>query len=139
MNLEAYSRQVIALASPRTLDLEYLLPAIIGDVGNLIGTVADRWAQRQAFDEEIISAYQDLACDTAVLLHRDRITDVSDVTSLRYVEDFDAALELILARATSVYRSGADTRGARAAGLWVCLADHCETITGKSFAEVLNA
>lgn len=139
MNLEAYSRQAIAQASPREMDLEYLLPALVEDVGRLLGVVAARWVERAGLDEEMISAYRYIAHDVAVLLHRDRITDVSEVTSLRYVEDFDAALELILARATSVYRSGADTRGARAAGLWVCLADHCETITGKSFGEVLNA
>src|SRR5690606_30213635 len=116
----------------------YLLPGIIGEVGELIGEFGKaHWhgADRTA---EITAEYGDVAWLTAVLLHRDRVTDLSHVTNLRYTESADAALELLLARAVSVYRSGDSTRAARAAGLWVALADHAEIVTGQPWAAVLQ-
>lgn len=139
MNLTDYTPAALATCEARSYDLEYLLPGLIGEVGELFGEVAR--AHRLGGDRraEIIAEYGDIAWMTAILLHRERVEDTSGLTSLRFIDGREAALELILARAAAVYRSGEDTLAGRAAALWVTLADHAEAVTGVSFDEVLRA
>ena len=75
---------------------------------------------------------------TAVLLDHLKVDDIRQLGNLRFVEGREAALELILARAAAVYRSGSDVLPGRAAALWATLADHAEAVTGVSFGKVLR-
>lgn len=137
MDLQTYTQHAIATAEPRAYDLEYLLPGLVSEVGELLGEFAKQHWHGADRSVQIADEYGDCAWLAAVLCHRSRVTDVSEVTNLRYTDDKDGALELLLARATSCYRSGADILPARAAAMWVTLADHAAVVTGQSWAEVL--
>lgn len=137
--LAEYTPDALATAEPRAFDLEYLLPGLVGEAGELVGEFAKRHWHGTPRTDEIISEYGDLAWLTAVLLHREGVESTAHVTTLRYMRDPDSALELIISRAFGVYRSGDDTRAARAAGLWVALQDHARVVTSVTFEDVLRA
>lgn len=139
MNLTDYTPAALATCEARSYDLEYLLPGLIGEVGELFGEVAREHRLGTGRTDQVIDEYGDIAWMTAVLLDHLKVDDIRQLGNLRYVQGREAALELILARAAAVYRSGSDVLPGRAAALWATLADHAEAVTGVSFDEVLSA
>ena len=139
MNLTDYTPAALATCEDSSRDLKYLIPGLIGEVGELFGEVARVQRLGQPRTEQIIDEYGDIAWMTAVLLDHLGVGEVSPMGGLRYVQGREAALELILARAAAVHRSGSDVLPGRAAALWSTLADHAEAVTGVSFDEVLSA
>ena len=139
MNLTDYTPAALATCEDSSRDLAYLIPGLIGEVGELFGEVARVQRLGQPRTEQIIDEYGDIAWMTAVLLDHLKVDDIRQLGNLRYVQGREAALELILARAAAVHRSGSDVLPGRAAALWATLADHAEAVTGVSFDEVLSA
>ena len=140
MNLDDYTPQATATAEPRAYDLEYLLPGITGEVGEFFAEFAKQHWHETDRSATIVDEYGDIAWLTAVLLDRlglDAAT-VDQITDVRPYTDHAAALELLLARASSVYRSEESHLPVRAANLWVTLAQHSEVLAGASWNDVLS-
>lgn len=144
MNLDTYTPAATATAEPRAYDLEYLLPGIIGEVGELFSEFAKQHWHETDRSATIVDEYGDIAWLTAVLLSNYSIGEAElEYVTKRYgsqssVLDHEGALELILARASSVYRSIPSQLPMRAAMLWSSLSDQSETLTGTSFSDVLQ-
>lgn len=140
MNLDDYTPQATATAEPRAYDLEYLLPGIIGEVGEFFSEFAKQHWHETDRSATIVDEYGDIAWLTAVLLSRLGVdqTMVDQMTDLRSYDDHAAALEVLLARASSVYRSEEAHLPARAANLWATLAQHSEVLANASFDDVLS-
>lgn len=140
MNLDDYTPQATATAEPRAYDLEYLLPGIIGEVGEFFSEFAKQHWHETDRSATIVDEYGDIAWLTAVLLSRLGLDQdmVDQMTDLRSYDDHDAALEVLLARASSVYRSEEAHLPVRAANLWATLAQHSEVLASASFDDVLS-
>lgn len=119
----------------------YLGPALVGALGAVMSGVANSARFGQDTTASVRSGYKSLALHALLALRVSGLDParVNEVTPLRFTEDRDAALELLLSRVSSVARSGADTLGPRAAGLVVALVDHAEVVTGKTLGEILES
>lgn len=140
MNLDDYTPQALATAQDRAHDLEYLLPGIIGETGEFFAEFAKQHWHGTDRSETIVDEYGDIAWLTAVLLNRlgiDQAQVDASVSLLKY-DTHEAAMELLLGRASNVFRSGPEQLPLRAAGLWATLAHHSEVLSGAPFEDVLG-
>lgn len=147
--LTDYLSQALATADKQAFDLQYLIPAIVGEVGELFGQNAKAHWHGWDADElqaQLVKEYGDIAWMTAVLIHvrttnlaAPNIEDLDLIFKTRLEED---PKHLLLMRATALHLYY--TMGLReyildeAARLWAALAEKCEAITGVSFQDVLD-
>ena len=79
MDLATYQQLALRTAQPRAFDLDYLVPMIIGETGELLGQRAKAhwhgWPTHQ-LHAELVSELGDVAWGTAILLHVEGITEV---------------------------------------------------------------
>lgn len=143
--LQDYLAQALVTADPKAFQHPYLIPGIVGEVGELHGQTAKAvwhgWDDAK-LSKELISEYGDIAWMTAVLLHveADKGAEITiPVFSTRLEDD---ALHLLLMRATSLnlYYSGGLLQyiPEAASRLWSALEYKCKEVTGVSFQEVLD-
>lgn len=134
--------QVIAAstAEAAAYSLDYLIPGIVGEVGELFGQKAKaHWHGWKAdkLQTELVSEYGDVAWMTAILL---QAHDVHEVGPFSTRDSIDQA-HLLLMRSTGLhlyYSQGmTDYIAEAAARLWAALEHCCESVVGVPFAEVL--
>ena len=141
MKLDTYAQKAAETAEPRAYDQEYLLPGLLGEVGELFAEFAKAHWHETDRSSTIVDEYGDVAWLTAILLSTYGIGD-SEVESLvhryRSMPDTDTALDFILSRAAAVYSSQEPQRPVRAAMLWDALEQNAEVVTGVSWEQVLT-
>lgn len=152
--LSNYQARAATTADPKAYDHEYLIPGIVGEVGELFGQRAKAlwhgW-DTQRLQQELVSEYGDIAWMTAILL------DMSDVRSIRvpllgqprmvqgtvHGEELDPR-QLLLQQATSLHLFHIQPHTKRyipgeATQLWLLLERHSLALTGADFDTVLQA
>lgn len=151
LTLHDYQESASATADPRAYDLEYLIPAIVGEVGELFGQTGKAywhgWSAEQ-LQTELISEYGDICWMAAILLKREGIsvqpTEMMERAvrgkSLGHSSYADGWLAL-LSSSRSLYMAANTERlhnevGANAHWFWTELAYHCQEVTGVSFGQV---
>lgn len=145
--LREYQTQAKATAQVEAYDHAYLIPGIVGEVGELFGQKAKAtWHGWDAdtLQTELVAEYGDICWMTALLLDMFELHDETDpvrnTTVLRpYTRE---PWQTLLGKAYSLHMFHTDpecrpyiTGAAR--DLWVTLRAQCEAITGASFDDVL--
>lgn len=142
MNLSEYQPLAVSTAVPPALSRDYLVPMIVGEVGELFGKVAkahrDGWSTER-LQADLVKEYGDIAWGTAVLLHHLGASELPFATYSR-----DTTLQSLLYEAGNVYEAWSAGFSAQfqimaAARLWHVLEANCETLTGHSWETVLQA
>lgn len=154
LTLAAYQHLALATAEPRAFHLDYLIPGIVGEVGELFGQRAKAYWHgwpMEKLQTELVSEYGDIAWMTALLLHS------RGVASLQPVVNIPPSLNLgilnphqsLLSAASSLHTQWLlEEQGISetdewldmaAERLWRVLRDNCEAITGRDFQYVLDA
>lgn len=153
LTLSSYQERASATADPRAYDLEYLIPAIIGEVGELFGQTAKaHWHvwPAQKLQMELISEYGDICWMTALLLKREGITAQPAERMYHIVSGqsighhaYSNPWTALLSSAMSLHKSESgligEPLGNVAHWLWVELEVHCKEVTGVSLEQVLRA
>ena len=154
LTLAGYQQRAAATAEPRAYDLEYLVPGIIGEVGELFGQRAKAhwhgWMPGK-LGEQIVKEYGDICWMTALLLHT-RGIDYLDPAypaagGVRWgrMNPNHALLSasqnvhlqwLMEEEGISDSEKWMDESVSR---LWRVLRAHCQDITGLPFQDVLQA
>lgn len=147
--LRDYQAQALTTVQDRAMDLDYLVPAIVGEVGELFGQRAkahwQNWDEER-IAEELVLEYGDVAWMTAVLLHKYEAgelgADVWMSANNRWSDKIEPWMAL-LSRAESLYlyySEGEEQYLEHAAKrLWSVLEYRAEAITGKPFQASLDA
>lgn len=147
MKLSEYQAAAAATADPKAFSLDYLIPGIVGEVGELHGQKAkSHWHGWDAdkLQKELVSEYGDICWMTAILLSTHGVTAVPQVTWKQHkVVTEKEAWHILLQKATflSLWTQEERTMSylqGEAQQLWLALEDHCETITGMCFDHVLG-
>lgn len=140
--MKLYDYQVAArrTAEPRAFHLEYLVPGIVGETGELIGHMAKGFWHEIDVQDKMMLEYGDICWQTALLLH---VEGVHDVAPLAEKVPTDPRVVLVQS-AGYMYQfyCDASTRQyvkSEAVHLWRLLEASCLTITGHSFESVLQA
>jgi NTP pyrophosphatase (non-canonical NTP hydrolase) len=153
MKLSEYQNAALTTAQPRAFSLDYLVPMIVGETGELFGQKAKaRWHGWSAdkLQVELVSEYGDICWGTALLLHTKNVDNVMyDAESVantgrtRWGNPRDA-WQILLMRANYLHmwysedETHSYIRG-EAQQMWLALEHHCETVTGMPFEVVLKA
>lgn len=152
MELIQYQAAAAATADRKAYDDAYLIPMIVGEIGELFGQVAKaHWHGWDAdkLKHEKMSEYGDICWGTAILL------STRGVSHLTYTADnmFEFALtrwgnkrdawQVLLTRSAHLHQwySEKETHQyikGEAEQLWLTLHQFCQAITGASFDEVLQ-
>jgi hypothetical protein len=142
MNLSEYQPLAVSTAVPSALSRDYLVPMIVGEVGELFGKVAkarrDEWSTER-LQADLVKEYGDIAWGTAVLLHTDGVSTAPD----SWVADFpEFSLQTLLSQAGVLFdihlKMPRYTRN-EALYLWYLLEANCELVTMHSWHTVLQA
>lgn len=153
MNLSEYQAAALTTAQPKAFSLDYLVPMIVGEVGELFGQKAKAHWHGWSADKlqaELVSEYGDVAWGTAILLHTKGVDNVDyDQLSVaingktRWGNPRDP-WHMLVQRSMYLHawyteeETHSYLRG-EAQQLWVALHHHCESITGVPFGAVLQA
>lgn len=141
MDLFEYQPLALKTALPTALNPDYLVPMIVGEIGEVFGkkakAVRDGWSAER-LGKELISEYGDVCWGTAVLLSQFGIDKVSQVAL------YDNAELDLLDRSGRLYAAHCDDTeptwlDEAAERMWFTLATHCRAITGADFDVVLQA
>lgn len=147
--LANYQARAAATAQPEAYHLDYLVPMIVGEVGELHGQKAKAkwhgWTPAR-LQEELVSEFGDVCWGTAILLSMKGITHVTEnlLGQPRTVWGDELAPEhILLQRVTSLHlfyiqRSTHAYIPGEASQLWLALERYCHTITGLPFQDVLD-
>ena len=139
--LAEYQKLALQTAMPEAFLPSYLVPSIVGEVGELFGkrgkAVRDHW-EPERLDRELAAEYGDVLWMTAILLHsldvdeihlpnntrdhRDPWYDLLDISQWLYEEHMQEVTP-------SLHKP--------ACTLWQRLARNCQAITGHSMDEVM--
>jgi NTP pyrophosphatase (non-canonical NTP hydrolase) len=147
MKLSEYQAAALVTAQPRAFDLQYLVPMIVGEIGELFGQKAkSHWHGWEAskLRDELVSEYGDVAWGTAILLHVAKIDDI-DPEKMRRSEDTEWQQLLSRAHYMHLFYSGSvqpytlEWVAGEAQLLWLTLERHCSKVTGVPFETVLQA
>lgn len=150
MKLADYQREAARTAQPAAYDRDYLVPMIVGELGELFGqrakSVWHGWSPAR-LKAELTLEYGDIAWGTAILLDLEGWADVDGVVPQPSRSVWGTHLDpwhQLLNKATGLhlfYTSPDNTRflPQEARVLWVLLERHCEAITGSTWDEVLQA
>lgn len=151
MNLKEYQERATATAQPAAYLHDYLVPMIVGEVGELFGqrakAVWHRW-DGQRLQLELVSEYGDIAWGTAVLLHT-LGEHSATYPPLRGQRPTSFGKELAqwhhlhaIAHDLHLFYSQTETLQFMLGGaqqLWQALQAYSEPITGADFDTVLQA
>lgn len=144
ITLAEYQRAAISTADPEAFRPDYLLPSLVGEIGELFGqrgkSVWHGWSEEKLRDALVLE-YGDVAWMTAVLLHTmEERTTGDPITS----DCERTAWDSLLSQSNLVYWSGThpqahgwlrnDTKL-----MWQTLAGNSQLITGAPFDYVLTA
>lgn len=138
--LEEYLPQALTTMEPRSQDLGYLLPGLVGEMGELFGEYAKEVRKGEDRSGLVVLEYGDVAWMTAGLV---AVLEMDPKAVEEHHALFDppgsleAGLELLLNRVAGVYRGGA-ALPLRVSALWVTLRDLCQDLTGASWSDVLD-
>lgn len=135
-----------ALPEPLQTDA-YLVPKAVKDMGQLIGLEADaRHADWDAdtLEVETVDAYRELAATTAYLLAKYVVETISDEAAASVGHRLAAGVDALVSlhsRADHLFRAHQqdelDHVRDDVQKLWAALEFRCESVTGKTFAQVL--
>lgn len=151
MDLAEYQLLAQETAQPRAYDLEYLIPMIAGETGELLGQRAKGyWHQwtPERMQQELMLEYGDIAWGTGLLLLKFGVHDVVPYVPLRAGASMwgapPAPMTALMTRAGNLLAFYEEPRlanliQAEATYLWQLLAYHCEAVTGSHFDLVLQA
>lgn len=152
--LAEYQARAIETAEPRAFHLEYLVPGIVGEIGELFGQHAKAyWHEKTpaALEVELISEYGDICWMTALLLHTRGVSTLQPVypaagpTAGRrwgtvapemVLLDAGRALYQAYALRNEAVHDTALWLDEAAENLWRVLRANCEPLIGASFLEV---
>lgn len=149
MELSEYQQHALKTALPTSLNLDYLVPMIIGEIGELFGqkakAVRDTWAPDD-LQKMLISEYGDIAWGTAILLNHFGIHEVPDSAFHRTPHPTNPWTDL-LAWTQTIYISHEDFERTpnpqwldyTAENFWATLKFRCKKITGREFDMVLSS
>lgn len=149
IKLSEYQALALRTAKPTALSDDYIVPALVGEVGELFGkrakAVRDGWTPEQ-LSEALVSEYGDVAWETAVLLHLHGVTAVPKETAStirhKWATKVDpwTSLQNRAASIFSAYSEGNPEDLPRLASLfWAVLEYRCKSITGSDWGTVLQA
>lgn len=143
MDLAEYQHKALATAEDRAYHHAYLVPGIVGEVGELFGQQAKAyWHQKSSADllVQMVKEYGDIAWMTAVLLYTEGVEQMAVPANFSpgwggQAPDPMALLHSAAAQVHSAYlnRPHYDWMQEAAQRLWVVLVTQCETITGAPF------
>lgn len=150
MTLTQYQAAAEATADPRAYDYDYLVPMIVGEIGELLGHQAKaHWhgKSKEALQIELVSEFGDICWGTAILLKVEGVSEASPAK--RWQENTlvenplpSDAIQMLLRRSTYLYMFHADGQQNFIADegrqLWWTLETFCEHITGHNFEYVLQ-
>lgn len=149
MELKEYQARALETALPTALNPNYLVPMIVGEVGELFGALAK--SVRDGWDEErtrktLTKEYGDIAWGVAILMHHEKLTlfpaTCSDMgaDSADYPDDRIEAMGMLNHISLDIMeRSGKKQPiNLMLRILWTMLFDYCELVTGSTFDEVLE-
>ena len=139
--LAEYQKLALQTAMPEAFLPSYLVPSIVGEVGELFGkrgkAVRDHW-EPERLDRELAAEYGDVLWMTAILLHVLEKDEVKPLNGTR--EHFDPWYDLLdisqwlyeehMQQVKPSLRKPAVT-------LWQVLSRNCQAITGHSMDEVM--
>jgi NTP pyrophosphatase (non-canonical NTP hydrolase) len=152
---QAYVKAARETADPEAYDLEYLIPGIVGEIGEIFGQRAKAhwhgWPTEQ-LRTELTSELGDVAWMTAILLDRFGVTEIPREEYDKMDRSYTNAIpvsSLLLARAESLHNAHMSSLDldeiaerlipATAASLWALIETRSPQITeGAKFGEVLD-
>lgn len=152
MNLSEYQAAAATTAQPKAYDHDYLIPMIVGEVGELLGqrakSVWHGWTPER-LQTELVSEYGDVCWGTAILLALEDVHDTKGF-ALRELPPVtvwghkpDVWHQLIRhAESLYLFYTQKETHCyivGEAKLLWLALERHCQAITGLPFEEVQQA
>lgn len=140
--LAEYQKLALQTAMPEAFLPSYLVPSIVGEVGELFGkrgkAVRDHW-EPERLDRELAAEYGDVLWMTAILLHTQGVRAVFRPVSTREHRDpWYALLDIsqwLYEEHTQEVQSVSLMRPA--IKLWQALSRDCQAITGHSMDEVM--
>lgn len=140
--LYAYQRRALDTAQPKAFEHEYLIPGIVGEIGELFGHRAKaHWhgSHPNRLKLELVNEYGDICWQTAVLLSTYQIHEV-DLTYGEVYQDKDPWLGLLDAAENlyGLWTYDESMIPRSASNLWAYLETHCDEIVGESFGDVLQ-
>lgn len=143
MDLRTYQYKAMTTAEPRAYDHAYLVPGIVGEVGELFGQQAKAyWHGWSTADLQVqlVKEYGDIAWMTAVLLYTEGVEQLEVPANFSpgwggQKPEPMALLHSSAAQVHSAYlnRPHYDWMQEAAQRLWIVLATQCLTITGAPF------
>lgn len=149
MELKDYQAGATSTAEPRAYDLQYLIPGLMGELGELFGQRAKghwhSWTEEKLLTELKLE-YGDIAWLTAVLLKRlgvDSVTPVKEGDHRSWIGKSNP-YTVITSYITSLHLLWVEGYGdeyltQNASALWTALQSHALTVTGHPFDAVLQA
>lgn len=150
MELKEYQAAAASTAQPAAYDHAYLIPGIVGEVGELFGQRAKAVWHGWTTDklrQELVSEYGDIAWMTAILLR------MEGVTNLQHARLREQALTVwgrppspwhpLLQKAVNLHHFHYEPEtqqyiAGEAQQLWLALKEHSVAITGSGFHLVLQ-
>lgn len=148
MHLHEYQTKAMTTAEPRAYHHAYLVPGILGEVGELFGHIAKGyWHQRPAGEQQALveKEYGDVAWMCALLLHTEGVTDlqVPPHFSPGWGGQKPDPMALLLSAAAQVHsaylnRPHYDWMQEAAQRLWYVLVTQCQAVTGTDYDTVLQ-
>lgn len=154
MKLEDYQPLAASTAQVRAYQRAYLVPMIVGEIGELFGKAAKAvWhgpgsEKAESLQQDLMLEYGDVAWGTAILLDMEGVHHISTPTageSFRTIWGEPLVpFQQLLQRASNLHLmySQPDTQqyiNTCAQRLWVNLEQQCETITGHTWEATLQA
>lgn len=151
-SLREYQQQALATADPAGRELSYLIPGIVGEVGEMFGHRAKAlWHEKspEALQSELRLEMGDVAWMVAVLLFTQRITHVDTLLFRPQPSWWNLHLRpdpwsALLRHASTLYQWSLDPQthqyiGSAASQLWADMDTFAQEITGVPLEDVLRA
>ena len=141
MNLTEYQPLALATAQPEALSLDYLVPGIAGETGELLGHMAKaHWhgTPAEQLQANLVKEYGDICWMAAVLLSK---YGISFIALPSYLTQDQHPHVAVLDRAATLYREyawGDTDLQFEAHMLWKTLHCNAEAITGHPLSHVLQ-
>lgn len=149
MELKEYQERATATAETRAYDLEYLIPGIVSEVGELLGQQAKAhwhgWDDARLMDAALLE-YGDIAWLTAVLL---KVHGTDNTLPRTVVRSPYTPQQQLISIANSMYlawtvedvslQERTDWIRDEALRMWRRLEQYAEVVTGQPFDVVLEA
>lgn len=144
MKFKKYQDKALETALPTSLTPSYLIPMIIGEIGDCFGKVAkavrDDWSEER-LNGELAKECGDVCWGVALLAKHYGLTKIDRWGTDYRLQNRAQSLHFLLADVSTlggITRNGNGSGRAQVRNLWLNLEDNCELLTGHSFDKVLN-